>query len=91
MGNISSTLDKRRVIPVHAICANLNPAIPQILPALHALTGTDTTSSFFGICKSKVFKCAERLAKEDSLPRLDQKATADEATAGGTTVCGEVI
>ena len=37
-----------RYIPVHTIAAQLGPAKSSALPAFHALTGCDTTSSFFG-------------------------------------------
>ena len=37
-----------RYIPVHTITAQLGPAKSSALPAFHALTGCDTTSSFFG-------------------------------------------
>jgi hypothetical protein len=43
-------------IPVHSICSILNPVLCNILPAAHAITGCDTTSSLFGIGKRTVFK-----------------------------------
>jgi hypothetical protein len=56
MGAISSTKDGRRFIPVHDICNSIDPVICKILPAVHAVTGCDTTSSMFGIGKRTVFK-----------------------------------
>jgi hypothetical protein len=43
-------------IPVHSICSILNPVLCNILPAAHAITGCDSTSSLFGIDKRTVFK-----------------------------------
>ena len=56
MGAISSTKDGRRFIPVHDICNSIDPVTCKILPAVHAVTGCDTTSSMFGIGKRTVFK-----------------------------------
>jgi hypothetical protein len=42
----------RRYIPVHELCKSLSSVVCEILPADHALTGCDTTSSFFGIGKN---------------------------------------
>ena len=55
-GTITSTMDQRRYIPVHEICQSLSHVMHDILPAVHALTGCDTTSSFYGIGKRTVFK-----------------------------------
>jgi hypothetical protein len=55
-GAISSTKDGRRFIPVHDICNSIDPVIYKILPAVHAVTGCDTTPSMFGIGKRTVFK-----------------------------------
>ena len=43
-------------IPVHSICSILNPVLCYILPAAHAITRCDSTSSLFGIGKRTVFK-----------------------------------
>lgn len=43
-------------IPVHSICSILNPVLCNILPAAHAITRCDSTSSLFGIGKRTVFK-----------------------------------
>ena len=42
--------------PVHSICSILNPVLCNILPAAHAITRCDSTSSLFGIGKRTVFK-----------------------------------
>ena len=54
-----STLNKTYLIcyiPVHELCKSLSSVVCEILPADHALTGYDTTSSFFGIGKNSMFK-----------------------------------
>ncbi|CAC5418200.1 E3.2.1.4 [Mytilus coruscus] len=48
MGNISSVKDGRRFSPIHQLCVCLSQTICKLLPAVHALTGCDTTSSLFG-------------------------------------------
>jgi hypothetical protein len=53
-GTVSSTKDRRRYIPVHEICSTLSPVFTNTLPAAHAVTGCDTTSSLFGIGKRSV-------------------------------------
>lgn len=45
-----------RFVPVHDITLAIGPLVCNILPAVHALTGCDTTSSFFGIGKKTVYK-----------------------------------
>lgn len=55
-GGITSSKDCRRFIPVHEIVTSLRPMFCKILPAVHALTGCDTTCSIFGIGKKTVYK-----------------------------------
>ena len=55
-GGITSTSDLRRFIAVHSICHSVSPTFSSILPAVHALTGCDSTSALFGIGKKSVFK-----------------------------------
>ena len=55
-GLITSTKDCRRYILVHELYKSLSSVVCEILPADHALTGCDTTSSFFGIGKNSMFK-----------------------------------
>jgi hypothetical protein len=51
-----STKDYRRYIPIHELCKSLSSVVCAILPADYALTGCDTTSSFFGIGKKSMLK-----------------------------------
>ena len=55
-GLITSTKDYRRYIPIHELCKSLSSVVCAILPADYALTGCDTTSSFFGIGKKSTLK-----------------------------------
>jgi hypothetical protein len=55
-GLITSTKDYRRYIPKHELCKSLSSVVCEILPAGYALTGCDTTSSFFGIGKKSMLK-----------------------------------
>jgi hypothetical protein len=71
-GLITSTKDCRRYIPVHELCKSLSSAVCEILPAAHALTGCDTTSSFFGIGKKSMFKALkETLNQFSDLSRIE--------------------
>ena len=68
-GTITKTLDLRRFIPVHDIAVALGPSMCKALPSIHALTGCDTVSSFFGIGKTTAFSTA-RTFGETELPCL---------------------
>ena len=71
-GLITSTKDCRRYIPVHELCKSLSSVVCEILPAAHALTGCDTTSSFFGIGKKSMFKALkETLNQFSDLSRIE--------------------
>lgn len=63
-GTVSTTTDHRRFIPVHKICQSLSPVICNVLPAVHALTGCDTVSSFYSIGKRTVFKVLSQNAND---------------------------
>ncbi|CAC5420517.1 unnamed protein product [Mytilus coruscus] len=56
MGNIGTIKDNRRFLPIHQLCSSLHEIICRVLPAVHALSGFDTTSSLFGIGKKSVYK-----------------------------------
>ena len=46
-GTVTRTTDLRRFIPVHDICHSQSSLFLKVLPAIHALTGCDSTSGFF--------------------------------------------
>ena len=50
-GVITSTSDLCRFIAVHSIGHSVSPIFSSILPAVHALTGCDSTSALFRIGK----------------------------------------
>ncbi|CAC5420188.1 unnamed protein product [Mytilus coruscus] len=56
MGNIGTIKDNRRFFPIHQLCSSMTEIICRVLPAVHALSGCDTTSSLFGIGKKSVYK-----------------------------------
>jgi hypothetical protein len=56
MGTVSGSNDGRIYIPVHDLCSSFSSITCQILPSFHALTGCDTTSSFFRIGKNMFTK-----------------------------------
>lgn len=45
-------------LPIHQlhVCACFSPAICKLLPAVHTLSGCNTTSSLFGVGKKSVYK-----------------------------------
>ncbi|CAG2197091.1 unnamed protein product [Mytilus edulis] len=55
-GSTNSLRDCRRYIPIHELSTSLSPLLANIIPAVHALTGCDTTSAIFGFGKKTVFK-----------------------------------
>ena len=55
MGSVTSIKGGRRYIPVHDLCSSLSSITCEILSAVHALTGCDTTSAIFGIGKQICF------------------------------------
>ena len=64
MGNVSSVKDGRRFLPIHELCSSLSEITCRVLPATHALSGCDTTSSFFGIGKKSVYKILKDAAPD---------------------------
>jgi hypothetical protein len=64
-GGASKHTNHHRYIPVHEIALKIGPSLCNSLPALHALSGCDTVSSFFGIGKKKVWRSLKKLAAED--------------------------
>ena len=47
----TGTRDKTRYIQVHFISLSIGSSLCKALPGFHALTGCDSTSSFYGIGK----------------------------------------
>ena len=81
-GTVTNTADKRRYIPVHAISKACSPTFCKILPAVHALTGCDSTSAMFGIGKKTVFKIVmENPERFSDLVYLEGQDTAAAVTA----------
>jgi hypothetical protein len=64
MGNVSSVKDGRRFLPIHKLSSSLSEITCRVLPAAHALSGCDTTSSFFGIGKMSVYKLLKDAAPD---------------------------
>ena len=56
-GHEGVSTNKRRLIPIHDIVVKLPQTTVRCLPAMHALTGCDTTSSLCRIGKKSAFSC----------------------------------
>ena len=52
----SGVSDKIRYIPVHDICHTIGELMCKAIPAFHAITGCDSTSSIDGIGKAKAWE-----------------------------------
>ena len=55
LGHSGKLTMRQRYVTVHTIGQNIDPRVLKYLPAAHALTGCDTTSSFFKIGKQTTF------------------------------------
>jgi hypothetical protein len=64
MGNVSNVKDGRWFLPIHELCSSLSKITCRVLPAAHALSGCDTTSSCFGIGKKSVYKILKDAAPD---------------------------
>jgi hypothetical protein len=60
MGNVSSVKNGRRFLPIHELCSSLSEITCRVLPGTHALSGCNTTSSFFGNDKDVAISCSSR-------------------------------
>jgi hypothetical protein len=80
-GTVTRTKDGRRYLPVHDICHIQGPLVCKLLSAVHALTGCDTTCSFFGIGKKIVLKTLkdniDEFANLNKLCLLDSETSID--------------
>ena len=73
--------DHLRYIPVHAVSQKLGHKLCSALPAFHALTGCDTTSSLPGVGKKKAWVALCRSEQhQESLGMVGQTATLDEVS-----------
>lgn len=59
-GRTTNTTNLHRYIPVHGIFGSISLSFCRSLPAIHALTGCDSTSSIFKIGKNTVYKVASK-------------------------------
>ena len=79
-GTITATKDLRRYSPIHEISKSQSPIFSEILPAVHALTGCDTTSSFFMVGKNKALNVIQEngAAYFEDLATFGQKNIKEE-------------
>ena len=50
------TKAKKRILSIKKIAESIGSNMSNALPALHAMTGCDSTSAFYGIGKKKAYK-----------------------------------
>ena len=79
-GHSGGTVTRERYIPVHAIAAKLSDSICLCLPAVHALTGCDTTSALFTIGKRTAFtKLSQHFANVRELSQFGVTLSVSDA------------
>ena len=71
-GHSTKFVTRTRFIHVHLIAAKLGTNFCKCLPAAHALTGCDTTSSLFGIGKKTVYTALQKIADLKQLANFNQ-------------------
>ena len=76
---------KHHCLDINAIRSKLGDECAQWLPAIHAMSGCDTTSKLFGIGKSTVMKKSNHIIKEAG-PFLSAQATAEEIKEAGIKI-----
>ena len=81
--------DKARFIPVHEIANLIGVDMYRILPALHAFTGCDSTSSFFSTGKEKPFKLAK--SNRDLVLALADLGISPDVTNAAEIACAELV
>jgi hypothetical protein len=64
MRNVSSVKNGRRFLPLHELCSSISEIRCRVLPGAHALSGCNTTSSFFGNGKKLVYKILKDAASD---------------------------
>ena len=64
MGNVSSVKDGCRFLLIHELCSSLSEITCRVLPGAHALSGCNTTSSFFGNGKKLVYTILKDAASD---------------------------
>lgn len=69
-GHAGKFTTKERFIPVTKIAEEVGPLLCSILPAMHALSGCDTTSGFFKIGKRTAFNALQK--HQDELKGLSE-------------------
>ena len=67
-GHAGKIITRERFIPVHTIAAKLGERFCLCLPALHSLTGCDTTSAIYKIGKRAAYKTLQK--NEEKLEAL---------------------
>ena len=87
IGMVTSTKDCWRYIPVHELCKSLNSVVCNILPAAHAITECDTTSSFFGSGKKSMLKALKETPDQFSDLSMISHAYVDDSV----DVCRKLI
>ena len=75
--------DRLRYIPAHKIAAGFGPLMCKVLPAFHALTGSDSTSALSRVGKRKAWKIiVNSKVHQQHLVCVGQSPNVDSVTAG---------
>lgn len=81
--------NKRRYIPIHDIVLAIGPELCKALPALHALTGCDSTSALSGIGKKTALRKLQKA--ENHLRNISQLGDAIPPTEATVRACEKYV
>lgn len=84
-GHCTKTTNRQRFIPVNNITDKIGQDVSRCLPASHAISGCDTTSSFFKIGKRTAYsKLMQNIGHLASLSRLGQTSDTSNVISTAT-------
>lgn len=73
------TKKKKRILAIAKIHASLGEGMSNAMPALHAVSGCDSTSAFFGVGKQKAYKIVKSSNRfQEALARMGDDFDLDE-------------
>ena len=86
---LTGVKNRRRYIPIHDIVSAIGPDICKVLPALHALTGCDSTSTLRGIGKKTSFR--KLLRAKNHHTNISQLANIIPPTENTIHACEQLV
>ena len=81
--------NKRRYVPMHDILSAIGPELCKALPALHAMTGCDSTSALSGIGKKTALRKLQK--SKDHLRNISQLGDVIPPTEATVRACEKYV